>query len=111
MWLPQLLQRITTSSKPSLLTLGYKIEYFSSVGSSGESTVPHLGHGKSPFPSILVKSSLWMLVSFIFFVSCGGFKFYSLLPLERFNLFFKILPKSLPNLLAAITNVPLSVQI
>ena len=69
------MQRMTISSKPLLLTLGYKIEYFSSVGSSGEITVPHLGHGKSPFPSILVKSSLWILVSFIIFASCGGFKF------------------------------------
>ena len=75
MWLPQLLHRITTSSRLSLLTFGHKTEYFSSEGSSGEITIPHLGHGNSPFPSILVKSSLCTFISFIFLASFVGFRF------------------------------------
>jgi hypothetical protein len=76
MWLPQLLQRITISSRPFLLTFVSKTEYFSSEESSGEIVIPHLGHEKSPFPSILVKSRC-TLACFVLFASCSGLTFSS----------------------------------
>ena len=95
MWLPQLLQRISTSSKPFLSTFGSNIEYFSSVESSGEIIMPHCGHKKSPFPSILAKSTLW--VFFILLAPILNSGFHTLLIFKTICWFFRFIPKSLPN--------------
>jgi hypothetical protein len=76
--LAHLLQRITSSSKPSPLTFASRMEYASSVQSSGDIAVPHPGHEKSPSPSVLVKSITYTWFWFILQVSlaCLVFSFY-----------------------------------
>ena len=67
------LQWITISFKPCSLTFASTIEYVSSVQSSGDMATPHLGHAKSPFPFIFVKSNLYACVCFIYNVSFACF--------------------------------------
>jgi hypothetical protein len=54
------------------------MEYISSEQSSGDMAAPHLGHAKSPFPSILVKSNLYACVCFNLIVSFAYCFFYEL---------------------------------
>jgi hypothetical protein len=97
MWLPQQLQWMSTSSRPFLFTFGSKTEYFSSVASSGEITFPHCGQEKSPSPSIFARSILCIcLISIAFGDWISGF--HAIVLFKSINWFFRIIPKSMPNL-------------
>ena len=72
--LPHLLQFIMSSSRMSPRTFVSTIVYTSSLSSSGLITVPHLGQGKSPSPSIFVRSILYICCRFVLmvFISSKG---------------------------------------
>ena len=63
--LPHLLHSITNSSSRSFLVLISFIEYVASSRSSGDKLALHFGQGKSPRPSMLVRSTLYSKSSLV----------------------------------------------